>query len=453
MMISSQYETNIYDHLNVPLVTAPGATRSATPRSGAFLNFRQRLTPSTRQAKTQGVHAISDLFDPAAVEDPYPFYADLRRHSPVHRVPGTDFFLVSTWDAVQEATARAEDFSSNLTAALVHQGDAITVFDMDTAGSAGHVLATADDPHHADERKLVLPGLVAKRIRALEPFIERTAHRLWGEATLDGGIEWMSAMGDRLPMTLVAKLIGLPDEDVPRLVEWGYGSTELLGGVLTEGRLPVAVDAAVHLAGYLHDAFDAARRAPGDDVLGDLAVAVNSGNVEPLVAVLMLVQLVGAGGESTAGLIGNAARLMAAHPRAQAAVREDPTLVPALLEETLRLESPFRGHHRHVIADTALAGTDLPADAHLLLLWGSANRDEAAFTEPDRLRLDRPNPRAHLAFGKGLHFCVGAALARTEARIALGTLLANTGWFDVAGAQWLPSIMVRRHRRLQLTLA
>jgi cytochrome P450 len=399
------------------------------------------------------VHAISDLFDPATVDDPYPFYAELRRHAPVYRVPGTDFFLVSTWDAVQEATARTDDFSSNLTAALVHQGDAITVFDMDTAGPAGHVLATADDPHHADQRKLVLPGLVAKRIRALEPFIEQTAHRLWADATPDGGIEWMSAMGDRLPMTLVAKLIGLPDEDVPRLVEWGYGSTELLGGVLAEGRLPVAVDAAIQLAGYLHGAFEAARRDPGDDLLGDLAAAVNGGDVESHVAVLILVQLVGAGGESTAGLIGNAARLLAAHPETQAAVRADSTLVPALLEETLRLESPFRGHHRHVIADTVLTGTDLPAGAHLMLLWGSANRDEAAFTEPDRVRLDRPNPRAHLAFGKGLHFCVGAALARTEARIALGTLLANTGWFDLAEAQWLPSTMVRRHRRLRLTLA
>lgn len=399
------------------------------------------------------MHAISELFDPASVQDPYPFYAELRRHSPVHRVPGTDFFLVSTWDAVQEATSRVDDFSSNLTAALVHQGDAITVFDMDTIGSAGHVLATADDPHHADERKLVLPGLVARRIRALEPFIEQTAHRLWDEAALGGGIEWMSAMGDRLPMTLVTKLIGLPDADVPRLVEWGYGSTELLGGVLDVGRLPIALDAAMQLVGHLHTAFEAARRDPGDDLLGDLAAAVNGGDVEPHVAVLMLVQLVGAGGESTAGLIGNAARLLATHPETQDALRADPTLIPALLEETLRLESPFRGHHRHVVADTVLAGTELPAGAHLLLLWGSANRDEAAFPEPDRLRLDRTSPRAHLAFGKGLHFCVGAALARTEARIAVGTLLANTSQFSVADAQWLPSIMVRRHQLLQLTLA
>jgi cytochrome P450 len=399
------------------------------------------------------VQAVSDLFDAATVDDPYPFFAELRRHSPVCRVPGTDFFLVSTWDAVQEATARTHDFSSNLTAALVHQGDTTTVFEMDTVGSAGHVLATADDPHHADERKLVLPGLVAKRIRALEPFIEQTARRLWVGTTSEDGMEWMSAMGDRLPMTLVAKLIGLPDEDVPRLVEWGYGSTELLGGVLAPGRLPVAVDAAMQLAGYLHGAFEAARRAPDDDVLGDLAAAVNDGDVEAHVAVLMLIQLVGAGGESTAGLIGNATRLLATHPEAQAAVRDDPTLLPALLEETLRLESPFRGHHRHVVADTVLAGTDLPAGAHLLLLWGSANRDSAAFTEPDRLRLDRTNPRAHLAFGKGLHFCVGAALARTEARIALTTLVANTTWFDLADGEWLPSVLVRRHRRLHLRLA
>jgi len=419
----------------------------------AFLNFRDRLTRPTAPTKTQGVQAVSELFDPAVVEDPYPFYAELRRHSPVHRVPGTDFFLVSTWDAVQEATARVDDFSSNLTAALVHQGDAIAVFDMDTVGSAGHVLATADDPHHADERKLVLPGLVAKRIRALEPFIEQTAHRLWAEGARDGAVEWMSAMGDRLPMTLVAKLIGLPDDDVPRLVEWGYGSTELLGGVLAEGRLPVAVDDAIQLAGYLHGAFEAANRDPGDDLLGDLVAAVNGGDVEPHVGVLMLVQLVGAGGESTAGLIGNAARLLATNPDTQDALRADPTLMTPLLEETLRLESPFRGHHRHVVADTALAGTDLPEGAHLLLLWGAANRDEAAFTEPDRLRLDRPSPRSHLAFGKGLHFCVGAALARTEARIAVGTLLANTSGFGLADAEWVPSIMVRRHRRLQLTLA
>lgn len=393
--------------------------------------------------------SVSDLLDQEVIDDPYPFYDGLRRDAPVCRVPGTDFFLVSSRQAVDEATARVGDFSSNLTAALVQQDGVLTVFPMGD-GSARHVLATADDPQHAAERKLVLPGLVAKRIRALEPFIAATARRLWRSGAHAGKIEWMSAVADRLPMTLVAKLIGLPEQDVPQLVEWGYGSTELLGGVLEAERLPVTIDAAVQLTGYLHDAFTRALRQPGDGLLGDLARSVVSGTLTPEVAVLMLVQLVGAGGESTAGLIGNAVRLLATDEDLQSTVRADRDLIPALLEETLRLESPFRSHHRRVRTATALAGVDLPKDSHLLLLWGAANRDPAAFDAPATLRLDRANQRGHLAFGKGLHFCVGAALARLEARTTLNTLLDETTRFSLADAQWLPSIMVRRHTRLQL---
>ncbi|WP_233213449.1 cytochrome P450 [Mycobacterium hubeiense] len=398
------------------------------------------------------MQVVSDLFDAAVIDDPYPFYERLRGTAPVHRVGDTGFYLVSTAEAVREATARTDDFSSNLTATLVQHGDRAAVFDMDGAGEARHVLATADDPHHALERKLVLPGLVAKRIRALEPEIEHIAERLWEAAASENTIEWMSAMGDRLPMTLVAKLIGLPDADVPQLVDWGYGSTELLGGVVAQDRLPVVVNAAVQLGGYLHTAFDDAMRHPHDDLLGDLARAVDAGDVDREVAVLMLIQLVGAGGESTAGLIGNAARLLATHHDLQAVVRADAALLAPLLEETLRLESPFRAHHRHVTTDTALAGVDLPRGGHLLLMWGSANRDPEAFDDPDLPRLDRANLRGHLAFGKGLHFCVGAALARTEARIALQTLLDHTTWFRLADAEWLPSIFVRRHRRLELAV-
>lgn len=106
--------------------------------------------------------------------------------------------------------------------------------------------------------------------------------------------------------------------------------------------------------------------------------------------------------------------------------------MPGFLEEVLRLESPFRAHHRHVVADTTLGGVDLPAGAHLLLLWGAANRDPAVFPEADRLRLDRAVRRGHLAFGKGVHFCVGAALARLEAWVALEVLLGATESFELA---------------------
>lgn len=400
--------------------------------------------------KTLGVQLVSDLLSLSTLDDPYACYAQLRLAGPVHRVTGTDFYLATTWDAVQEATGRPDDFSSNLTATLVIEGTQPSTFDMGAVDTAGHVLATGDDPRHADERKLVLPALVAKRIRALEPVIADIARRLWRDAAVDGRVEWMSAVGDRLPMTLVARLIGLPDDDVPQLVQWGYGSTELLSGIFDLEHISTAVETSTQLACYLYAKFAEAQANPRDDLLGDLARAVAAGTLHGDAAVLMLIQLVGAGGESTAGLLGNATRLLATLPDVQEQVRGDLGLVPALLEETLRLESPFRNHHRHIRRDTTLAGVPVPKDGHLLLLWGSANRDPAAFDDPDLLQLGRPNLRNHLAFGKGLHFCVGAALARTEARIGITALLEATNWFEVADAEWVPSLMVRRHRRLEL---
>ncbi|MFQ6398619.1 cytochrome P450 [Nocardia sp. KC 131] len=396
-----------------------------------------------------------NVFDHELLDDPYPLYERLRTTAPVHRVADTNFYLVSRWDLVAEATARAADFSSNLTGVLVRQSDgSAAVFDMDGGGQAIHVLATGDDPTHMVHRKAVLPALVAKRIRALETTIVATADGLWEEGFRDGRIEWMSALADRLPMTLVARLIGLPDEDIPQLVAWGYTSTELLGGVVTTERLGVAVAAAAELAGYLHEQLTNVRTDPGDNLLGDLAKACAAGDLTAEVAVLILIQLVGAGGESTAGLIGNAARLLAADQALQHRLRADPDLIVPFLEETLRVESPFRAHHRHVIADTTLGDVTLPAGSHLLLLWAAANRDSAVFPDPDVVRLDRPTTRNHLAFGKGIRFCVGATLARLEAKIALRTLLSGTESFGIDtepdAAQWLPSIFVRRHRRLSL---
>lgn len=402
---------------------------------------------------TNALDAI-DLFEPGLLDDPYPLYARLRADAPVHRVAGTDFFLVSRWDLVAEATARTTDFSSNLTGALVRQPDgSATVFGLDDRRDAVHVLATGDDPAHLRQRKLVLPTLVAKRIRALEPAIAATVDRLW-EKGFDGErIEWMSAIGDQLPMTVVAGLIGLPGNDVARLMNWGYTSTELLAGVVTTERLGAVVTASVELAGYLYEKLAIACAAPQDDLLGDLARACAAGDLSREVAVLILVQLVGAGGESTAGLLGNAARLLASDQSMQRRVRAEPGLLEPFLEEALRLESPFRAHHRHVVATTELGGVELPAGSHLLLMWGAANRDPAVFAEPDEIRLNRPVPRGHLAFGKGIHFCVGAALARSEARIALTALLERTHEFHLLpdAAQWVPSIFVRRHQRLSLT--
>ncbi|MFN3004414.1 cytochrome P450 [Mycolicibacterium wolinskyi] len=396
-----------------------------------------------------------DLFAPAHLQDPYPLYDRLREDAPVHQVDDSPFFVVTSFDAVTEATARMQHFSSNLTATMWHQPDtsdgSVTTFAMDGPGGPTHVLATADDPAHAAHRKLVLPRLAAKRIRDLEPFITSTTDNLLTAATDE--LDWMTTMADRLPMLVVARLLGLPAADVDRLVGWAYGATQLLDGLVDADQLTAAGIAATELGGYLVEQFDRAQADPGDNLLGDFASYCASEKVAADKAVFMLIQLVSAGAESTASLIGSAARELASRPALAQQLRDAPGLIPAFLEEVLRLESPFRGHYRHVSVDAELGGVALQADSHLLLLWGAANRDPAAFDNPHEFRLDRVNAKSHLAFGKGAHFCVGAALARLEARIVISRLLALRTDIQPAGpAEWLPSLLVRRLRRLPLTV-
>lgn len=402
--------------------------------------------------------AAIDPFDPAVLDDPYPLYRALREHAPVHRVPGTDFFLVSSWAAVAEAVARPADFSSHLTGVLVARpGAAPTTFDLDATGQAVHVLATADADVHAVHRGIVGPAL-AKRVRGMGPRVSALAKQLWAEE-LDGDrIDWATGMADRLPLALIAELVGLPGADVPRLLGWAYDSTEMLGGIVADDRMTALVGSAAELAQYAHQAVIAAKdRSAGPDspsaLIDVLAAALAAGRIDDQQAVLILVQLIGAGGESTAGLIAAAARLLAADAELQARLRARPDLLPAFLEEALRLESPFRGHHRHVVADTQLCGVDLPAGSHLLLLWGAANRDPAMFRDPDILDLDRPRVRAHAAFGAGAHFCIGSALARLEASAAITLLLERSTEFTLleeAPPRWVPSLFVRRHATLPL---
>lgn len=393
-----------------------------------------------------------ELFDDECIQDPYPLYRRMLDAAPVHQIGNSGFYAVCRWDAVNDAIARPEDFSSNLTATMTYQpGGEVGAFEMEGLGGKSHVLATADEPAHAVHRKALLPQLAAKRIRAFEPFIAATADHLWNANVDDGRIEWMSAMANRLPMMIVGRIIGVPDADIDKLVRWGYAATQVVEGLVSQDQLNAAGIAVMELATYITDQFRRAAADPQDNLLGDLATACASGELEELSAQAMMIILFSAGGESTASLIGSAAWVLATRPDIQQEVRDQPELLGAFLEEVLRYEPPFRGHYRHVVSDTTLCGVDLQAGSRLLLLWGAANRDPAHFDNPDQFRLDRPGRRGHITFGKGAHFCVGAALARLEAQIVLDQLLTHTSKIEAADTgRWLPSLLVRRLEHLQL---
>lgn len=263
----------------------------------------------------------------------------------------------------------------------------------------------------------------------------------------------MDAVANRLPMMIVARLIGVPDDDSDQLARWGYASTQLLDGLLSEDQVNASMAALGELNGYIVERLAAANDEPGDDLIGVLATACKGGQLERFTAQMILISLFSAGGESTASLLGTAVDILAADAGLQRRLRDDPTLLGSFVEETLRLETPFRAHHRHVVVDTALAGTTLPRDSRLLLLWGAANRDPAQFTDPDTFRLDRPVTKGHMTFGKGLHFCLGAPLARLEAVTVLRLLLARTTRFEATEVgPWLPSVLARRREYLSLAV-
>lgn len=396
----------------------------------------------------------AQFFGSAAIQDPYPLYDRMRRRAAVHRIGESGFYVVCGWDAVMEAVSRVDDFSSNLTATMVYHDDgSVTPFEMLPLGGPMHALATADDPAHAMHRKLLLPHLSARRVRIIEQFTHATARRLWAEALADGQIEWMSAMANRLPMMVVARLLGLPEDDVDELIRLGYATTTLLDGIVSPAQLESAGVAVTELSGYVLKHFEEAAQSPRPGLIGDLAARCAAGELEQLSALSIMLTLFSAAGESTASLLGSAAWILATRPDIQTQLRANPDLLGAFIEEMLRYEPPFRGHYRHVLRDTTLTGVDVPADSRLLLMWGAANRDPQQFHEPNEFRLDRSGAKGHAAFGKGVHFCVGAALARLEAQTVLRMLLERTTRIEAADVgEWLPSTLVRRLERLQLNV-
>jgi cytochrome P450 len=215
-----------------------------------------------------------------------------------------------------------------------------------------------------------------------------------------------------------------------------------------------AMATSMNAVGWIVEQVEAAiAGAPADGILGVVADAVNAGELDVDAAFSVMATLLSAGGESTTSLLGNALHHLANGPELQSRLREEPDALTAFIEEMLRLESPFRYHLRHARKATELRGVEIPAGATVLLLWGAANRDPAEYERPDEVVLDRAAPRHHVAFGRGIHLCVGAPLARLEAQVILGEVLRRTDHFELDPDD--PpvrerSLVVRRFRRLPL---
>jgi cytochrome P450 len=391
------------------------------------------------------------------VVDPYPFYTELRHRAPVFRVPATNLFLVATWALVTEAAGRTDDFSNHFRHTLYTEADgSLRVLDQGEGG-APDVFAGADPPHHTEHRQLFFPELVQERMAGLEPEVTGLADRLLDGLLDRGAGDAATQLADPLPLRIMAeRVIGFTGVDLGQLQHWVASGSRLMGGRLGLDDLAAAAGGAAGLWPWVASQLDRARA--GDDpelVLGAAATAVRAGALTADEAVLTLMVLLGAGAETTTSLIGNAVRLLAERPAVQDALRANLSLVPTFVEEVLRFESPFRFHPRTAVGPTELGGVEIPDRAMVALLWASANRDDAVFDRPGQFVPSRSDVRRHLGFGRGIHRCVGAPLARLEARVVLTRLLERTQEVvldPAAPPVWADSLWLRRHDRLPIRL-
>jgi cytochrome P450 len=396
------------------------------------------------------------LLDPAVVESPYAFYRRLVSEVPVWLVPGTPVVIVSSFAAVTEATNRVEDFSSNLRGLLYRTDDGLPGVLPFDAGVDADALATADPPLHSAHRSAVFPELVARRMATLRPEIEALAESHMTAALSRTPVEFMDDIANAIPIRVVSKLIGFHNEDPDELLATAFGSTAMLAATESVDEIYALMERSLAVFGWMSEQLvDRGSSGAADGILGAVSGAVAAGDLELAAGLTIIHTLLSAGGESTTSLLGNAVYILATTPELQRRLRDDTSLVAPFIEEVLRLESPFRYHLRHVPHTAELRGVTIPAGSTMLLFWGAANRDPAEFVRPDEVVLDRATPRHHLAFGRGIHLCVGAPLARLEAQVILTQFLARTEAFAL-DLQHSPvrvrSLMVRRFESLPLSV-
>jgi cytochrome P450 len=348
-------------------------------------------------------------------------YAQLARQSPLWQLPGAEnVYLACTRELVEEAVARPQVFSSNLTR-LLYRGDqgAPAVYELAPLDDPIHVLATADPPSHTAQRRLLQPVLSRRAVGAWVPRVRKIADELLG-AWREPAADAVTGLADPLTMRVVCLMIGVPEDHAPDLVEAVIATDRLTCGLADRAEMDAGAGAAlmlaIRLSGYLSST------PPSGSILLTLKSAIADGSLPEDAAVGILLQLITAGTETTATLIGHAVRRLADDQETQHQLREHPDAVPGFIEDVLRDDGPFQFHSRTTRPGAALGGTPLPAGSLVLLMWASANHNTAARPAPGA-------PASHLAFGRGIHFCIGAHLARLEAAVVIQALLSRTSGF------------------------
>ncbi|GGR94214.1 MULTISPECIES: cytochrome P450 [Streptomyces] len=399
-------------------------------------------------------HAF-DPWDPAFVADPYPAYAELRARGRVIRYEPSDQWLVPHHADVS-ALLRDRRLGRTYLHRFTHEefGRTPPPPEHEPFHTLNdHGMLDLEPPDHTRIRRLVAKAFTPRTVERLVPYVRGLAEELVDTLVGNGGGDLLTDLAEPLPVAVIAELLGIPEADRPLLRPWSAdicGMYELNPSEETAAR---AVRASVEFSGYLRELIAARRAEPGEDLVSALIAAHDEGDRltgQELVSTVVL--LLNAGHEATVNATVNGWYALFRHPGQLAALRADHALVPSATEELLRYDTPLQLFERWVLDDIEIGGTTIPRGAEVALLFGSANHDPAVFADPGRLDLARAeNP--HISFGAGIHYCVGAPLARIELAASLTALLERAPTLTLAAEpERRPNFVMRGLRGLRVEL-
>ena len=375
--------------------------------------------------------------------NPWSMYSALRDHDPVHHVipgnPAHDYWVLSRHADIWAAARDHETFSSA-------GGLTVNYGELELIGLADNPpMVMQDPPVHTEFRKLVARGFTPRQVEAVEPKVREFVVERIERMRAAGGGDIVAELFKPLPSMVVAHYLGVPDEDRPQFDRW----TDAIVAASSEaGGVAGASEAVLEMMGYFAGLIERRRTDPGDDTVSHLVAAgLADGDPAGLLSILAFTfTMVAGGNDTTTGLLGGATQLLHRYPDQRKLLADDPELIADAVEEFLRLISPVQGLARTLTRDVTIEKTTIPEGRKVLLLYGSANRDERQYG-PNAAELDvRRRPRNILTFSHGAHHCLGAAAARMQARVTLTELLARIPVLEVddAGIVWADGNYVRR---------
>ena len=359
-----------------------------------------------------------DLTDEAFLREPHSTYALARSEAPVYRVPGQDLVMVFGYDQVLEALMKPTVFSSRNEEALlgpsIHNPRCQEIYQQ--GWPQVETLLTNDPPSHTRFKKLVNRAFTRERVAGMAGHITAMVDKLIDDFIDRGRCEFVSEFAIPLPCIVIAQQLGIDEDDVPRVKAWSDAFIDLIGSELTPEEQEERAHQVVEFQHYVKARIDERRTEPREDMLTDL-VNARVDDERPLdEAELLSVaqQMLVAANTTTSHMLSGGILTLIDNPEEFAKVRANPDLIPNMVEELLRLQTPTQGMWRRAVEDTELGGVKIPAGTMLVLMYPAANRDEKYFPNPDKFEIERDFSTAHVAFSRGIHTCIGMMLARQE---------------------------------------